>query len=294
MSVNTFRLSSPFSPIQHDDNSSGNLFAGIAYTGDEVSQRGTRYVFDLSNLTHNDKLPALVNHDPDQRAGVINQISADNQIKIQGKYLDSDSGKSVMSESGEGFPWQLSIGIEPRSYEEIASGTVIVNGRTFNAPIIVCRNNKLVEVSFVPVGADTNTSAFNLSGLEKIPAASTTVGKKMSENQDNANAAEVEKLRLRIAELENSNAALLKSQRESSIAELQKTLPFELSANQKAHLLSVDEAGFKMTAELITQSAQKMQQANNLTHELSFDNSRGNNNGGDGYQVGSILLRGGK
>ena len=67
--------------LAFDINAAGDdksRFGGVAYSGGSVVLWGEQSVFDLSDLEHKDRIPALVNHDSNQRAGVIDSISVIN------------------------------------------------------------------------------------------------------------------------------------------------------------------------------------------------------------------------
>lgn len=244
---NSFRVGGS-SGAEGGSSESSNAFNGIGYTGGVVNLWGDRCIFDLSNVEYNPKLPALINHDPNQRAGVIDQISSGNQIAIQGQFLTNAHGESVKSESQQGFPWQMSIGVQPRSYERLQSGSTIVNGQTVNAPATIYRNNVISEISFVPVGADLNTSAFALSGITEIKPQ--TDKPKMSEQapdytvQLSAKDAEIAKL---MAELQATKDA----QRESEMLQLEQKGGFKLSEAQKAFLKPLNQEQFNSAIELM-------------------------------------------
>jgi hypothetical protein len=124
-----------------------------------------RVVFDLSTTKTPQKLPMLMGHDREKIAGFSDSVDIGADIKIAGALSSkTDFGKEVAGLSDEGFPWQMSVHIEPRSIEEVAAGqTVTVNGRQFTGPINVFRNNVIREVSFTPTGWDAQTSATAMS-----------------------------------------------------------------------------------------------------------------------------------
>lgn len=142
-------------------------FSGVAYSGDQIT--GHWYwgnvVFDLSTTKAPQKLPMLMGHDRDKIAGFSDAVTIGEQIDVAGALsAKTDFGKEVADLSDEGFPWQMSVHIEPQSIEEVKAGaTVQVNGRTFNGPITVFRNNVIREISFTPTGWDSQTSATAMS-----------------------------------------------------------------------------------------------------------------------------------
>jgi hypothetical protein len=91
-------------------------------------------------------------------------ISNEAGLTVSGNLLSNEYGTAVATESDEGFPWQMSIHIEPGSIEEVLQGSnTMVNGRSFAGPITVFKNSKIVEVSFTATGWDANTSAAAMS-----------------------------------------------------------------------------------------------------------------------------------
>lgn len=143
-------------------------FSGVAYSGEVIVGHWywDNVVFDLSTMSVPDKLPALVDHDRAQRAGFVtsSDISNETGFTVSGTLLSNKAGESVAGESDEGFPWQMSVHINPGSIEEVGPGTtVFVNGRELPGPLTVFRNSTLSEVSFTATGWDANTSAAAMS-----------------------------------------------------------------------------------------------------------------------------------
>lgn len=77
----------------------------------------------------------------------------------------SEHATEVMEQGDAGFPWQASPWIEALSIEEVATGaSVEVNGRKLTGPGVIFRQSRILENSFVAVGADDDTQASALSG----------------------------------------------------------------------------------------------------------------------------------
>jgi hypothetical protein len=101
-------------------------------------------------------------HEPDQIVGHTDKVEVTAQrIKVAGVISGvGDAAQEVTALAANGFPWQCSIGASVQSREYVDAGkTVTVNGRNFSGPVMVARKSTLGEVSFVPIGADQNTSA---------------------------------------------------------------------------------------------------------------------------------------
>lgn len=148
-------------------------FDGVAYSGDVIRNHyyWGNVVFDLASTTAPARLPILIEHDRAQRAG-FGALAIGNEIRISGTLLDNPSGNAIAAEADAGFPWEMSVHIEPGSIEEVGAGTeVTVNGRALTGPLTVFRNSRIRETSFTPTGADPNTSArvFNTADTLEIP-----------------------------------------------------------------------------------------------------------------------------
>jgi hypothetical protein len=179
-------------------------FAGVAYSGEVIS--GHWYwgnvIFDVSSLElPTNKLAMLVDHDSGKRAGFADSFSLDGyKLKVSGSLLSNDAGSSVAKESDEGFPWQMSVHINPGSIEEVQAGQpVIVNGQALTGPLTVFRNSTLSEVSFTAVGWDENTSA---AAMSRGSGSHPTPSIKEDNSMDLATA------QARIAELEAAQSTL--------------------------------------------------------------------------------------
>lgn len=145
-------------------------FAGVAYSGGMIKGHGywDAVIFDLSTTkAANDKIPVLIEHDRDQRAGFASLDIMPDKIEVKdGILLNNEHGKAVALESDEGFPWQLSIHIKPGRIEELQAGSsTIVNGQAITGSAVIFRDNMIREVSFTPTGADhqTHAQAFSAS-----------------------------------------------------------------------------------------------------------------------------------
>lgn len=167
-----FSVSSPmkFSTVETEGGvgAKKRKFSGVAYSGEVIDNHWYwgNVIFDMSTMTVPPKLPALIDHSRSQRAGYVTESSIDNTtgFTVNGVLLSNEDGQAVAQDSDEGFPWQMSVHIEPRSIEEFAAGELVtVNGRQFTGPLTVFRNSTIVEVSFTATGQDSNTAAVAMS-----------------------------------------------------------------------------------------------------------------------------------
>lgn len=278
--MNNFSLHTTFSLANSSSGSSGSdnpepaFFEGVGYTGEPVNLYGDSYVFDLSSTTASTPMAALINHDPNQRAGVITDAVISSTLAIKGKFLANDHGKAVKAESKAGFPWQMSIGVSVRSVEWLESGATTVNGRVITAPARICRNCQINEISFVPVGADTNTTARALSGhsnqqQETPPMSEPTAAYK----------AQLETVQAELSEAQEELKKARAAARTSAIAVLKSTSGVKLSAEQELALSALSETDYAAMSGVITDVAAKAKtHGANLSHDFKPDDGRQHNN----------------
>lgn len=136
-------------------------FSGTAYSGEVIHSHWAwgDVAFDLDTLRVPERLPVLIEHDRAQRAGVIDRfaVSHTDGLTVHGYLLDTPSGRSIAAEADAGFPWQMSVHIDPGKVEECVDSPV--NGRAPRRPLTVFRDGTIREVSFTPTGADARTHA---------------------------------------------------------------------------------------------------------------------------------------
>lgn len=118
-------------------------------------------VVDLSGMKVRAKsIPVLIEHA--NPLGHTNSVEINaGSIKVTG--VQSHPGQAageVIAAGKNSFPWQVSIGAGVQKASFVDAGeTVQVNGRTHTGPLYVARQSVLKEVSFVAMGADSQTSA---------------------------------------------------------------------------------------------------------------------------------------
>lgn len=140
-------------------------FRGLAYSGGKmlVSQFYDPVVIDLAGLKVTAKSrPILRNHDVSKIAGHSETIDINaKSIRVAGKLsAANEHSREIQESAGNGFPWQMSVGVTVHKAAYVDDGeTVKVNGRSFTGPLVCVRQGALREISFVPLGADDNTSA---------------------------------------------------------------------------------------------------------------------------------------
>jgi uncharacterized small protein (DUF1192 family) len=133
-------------------------FSGVAYSGGLIPQFGGfgDAAIDLATMQPADKLFMLVNHDPDQRAGHGRVWVEGDQVRVEGQFARStESGRQIAAEFKDGAPWQLSVGMHYQAQRPKAP--MLINGQTLSVKTLFT-HAAIREVSFVPVGADPNTT----------------------------------------------------------------------------------------------------------------------------------------
>lgn len=151
-----------------DDKRKVRTFRMVAYTGAAVQRFFGRAIFDLDGLEHGDKVPMLFVHDDKRIVGFADKVELGEELVLSGSLSNvTQDGRDVGDLADEGFPWQGSIGIQVGSWEELEPGTTeTVNGREVVGPISIGRKSRLLETSFLPSGADGDTSAEVMSAKQ--------------------------------------------------------------------------------------------------------------------------------
>lgn len=261
-------------------------FSGIAYSGEPIVDHWywDRIIFDLDSLQIKGRIPALLEHRTSQRAGAINShsISHEKGLEISGDLLSNEFGTQVAQDSDDGFPWQMSVRIEPSKTEEIAADqSVFVNGKNYQGPITVFRGGRIREVSFCALGADDNTSAVAASHKPK----------KFNQQED-TNVTELEQAKEAQKQAEKQRDDALAElnkfkadQRAENIASLQKELNTTFSAEDLKSYTDMDDAVFAFTARQLRQFSGKQEpQKQGLPSQLFSHQANGDQ--GQGGQQG--------
>lgn len=148
-------------------------FAMTLYSGRPFNGWGFNAILDLDGLeiAADQVMPILRQHSGTLVVGQSDKIakSAAKGIQVEGEiYPDTGAGREVLALSARGFRWQASFGAQPKFGEGGAFEWVdrdeqkTVNGHVFSDGLII-RKARLKEGSFVPLGADPNTSAIAAS-----------------------------------------------------------------------------------------------------------------------------------
>ena len=277
-----------FAVEQPTDGKKKRTFTGIAYSGEPIVDHWywERIIFDLDTIQIKGRIPALLEHRTSQRAGAINShsVSYEEGLKIEGSLLSNEFGTQVAQDSDDGFPWQMSVRIEPSSTEEIAADqTVSVNGKTYQGPITVFRGGRIREVSFCALGADDNTNAVAASHSPK------------NFNQPEDTDVDLVQAQAKITELEGQvntlteqNKQFAAAKREAEITTLGKDLGKEFSAEDIAEMKNLDESAFAFSAKHLRQFSATQPQKSQLPDYLTKHQAQGGQNQFNAGQPQSI------
>ncbi|MEG2263464.1 MAG: hypothetical protein RR932_06985 [Acinetobacter sp.] len=246
---------------QAEDGKKKRTFSGVAYSGEVITDHWywDRIIFDLDSMQIKGRIPALLDHSTRQRAGAINSHSIDHQngLTVSGDLMSNEFGTQVAQDSDDGFPWQMSVRIEPSAVEEIQAGaSVTVNGKVHQGPITVFRGGRIREVSFCALGADDNTNAVAASHSPK-----------QFNQPEDTNVTELEKAQAKITELEGQvntlteqNKQFAAAKREAEITALGKDLGKEFSAEDIEEMKKLDDGAFAFSAKQLRQFSAGSQQ----------------------------------
>ena len=149
-------------------------FSMAAYTGKPFDFGfGEQAVIDLVGLeAPEDGVPAFMQHNPEKWVGRVDQLDNNGKsLDVEGFLFDDDEdSQKVKNKSDQGGKWQASVGVKLDwlALDEIGEESKAeVNGRTLDGPLLVFRKTKLKECSFVPLGADDETSAMALEARRR-------------------------------------------------------------------------------------------------------------------------------
>jgi hypothetical protein len=271
-----------------EDGKKKRTFSGVAYSGEVITDHWywKQVIFDLDSMQIKGRIPALLEHSSYQRAGAIEShaISYESGLTVSGILLSNEFGAQVASDSDDGFPWQMSVRIEPSSIDEIQAGnTVTVNGKLLHGPITVFRGGRIREVSFCALGADENTMAVAASHNPNNPQEDTDVteleqlkadNQQLKTERDNA-----------LGELKQFKA----DKRNEDISALEKELKTQFSAEDKTAYTAMDDASFSFTVKQLRQFSGKNNPANAGPAHLFTHQAKSDENEKQTFGAGSLV-----
>ncbi len=274
-------------------------FSGVAYSGGLISQHWYwgNVIFDLSSTRIPERVPALVEHDRSQRAGFAALRVAAGKIEVaEGVLLDNEHGREIGNDSKGGFPWQMSVHIDPARTERVEAGkTVEVNGRTVQGPATIFRDNLIREVSFTATGADPDTSARAFSrqssqesttmpgspdsqaqiealqaSLDAEKKAREEQGKQFAQQIADAVAAAVKPLAEQVTTLAKANETAFSAARKVEVEALAKDLGRKFTDDEVKAYTEMPETQFSVVASHLRASKPKLP-ASAFSHQATGD-----------------------
>lgn len=250
-------------PVCLADGDSSGKFIIEAYTGAIVDRFWGKLGIEVSGIKAKQRIPVFKGHDQTEIVGWSDRTWSDNSFMVSGVFSESTSAaKEAKALAAEGFPWQASIGVRPTKVLSISEkNSQVVNGVDITGPAEVWTESEVFEVSFVPLGADDQTSISTFSKF--IESESEPQGEVLN----NKTADEGENMMpITIEKLQTEEPALLKEIQESARIEgataereriqavLAQTLPGHESLTQK---LAFDGATSAQEAAIKVLSAEK-------------------------------------
>ena len=273
--------------LQPEGESKKRKFKGVAYAGGRVDGHWywgrSGVVFDLDGIEIDKPTALLEEHFSSGRVGVVKQVSTTGKIEVEGDFLSNTKAKEIVQDSDDGFPFQMSMYIDPGSIEEVSNGkSVVVNGQTFEGPITVFRQNRIREFTICTTGADRNTSINAFSGKQQTKQEDTNVteleqakeAQKQAEKQRDDALAELNKFKA--------------DQRAENIASLQKELNTTFSAEDLKSYTDMDDAVFAFTTKQLRQFSATQPQKSQLPDYLTKHQAQGGQNQFNAGQPQSI------
>lgn len=229
-------------------------FKGTAYAGGRVDGHWywgrSGVVFDLDGIEIDKPAALLEEHFSSSRIGVVQTVDTNGKIDVAGDFLTNAKAQEIVQDSDDGFPFQMSMMIDPGSIEEVSQGkTVTVNGQVFEGPITIFRQNRIREFTICSTGADRNTSIKAFSGkANPNPTKEDTDVTELEKAQQAKEQAERERDDA-LTELKQFKA----QKRADEIAALETELKTQFSAEDKTAYTNMDDSVFSFTAKQLRQ-----------------------------------------
>jgi len=236
-------------------------FKGTAYAGGRVDGHWywgrSGVVFDLDGIEIDKPTALLEEHFGSSRIGVVQTVDTNGKIDVSGDFLTNTKAQEIIQDSDDGFPFQMSMMIDPGSIEEVSQGkTVTVNGQSFEGPITIFRQNRIREFTICSTGADRNTSIKAFSGKANP-----------NPTKEDTDVTELEQAQAKITELEGQvntlteqNKQFAAAKREAEISALGKDLGKEFSAEDIEEMKKLDDGAFAFSAKQLRQFSAGSQQ----------------------------------
>ena len=263
-------------------------FKGTAYAGGRVDGHWywgrSGVVFDLDGIEIDKPAALLEEHFSSSRIGVVQAVDTNGKIDVSGDFLTNAKAMEIVQDSDDGFPFQMSMMIDPGSIEEVSQGkTVTVNGQSFEGPITVFRQNRIREFTICSTGADRNTSIKAFSGKANPNPTKEDTDVDLVQAQ-----AKITELEGQINTLTEQNKQFAAAKREAEITALSKDLGKEFSAEDITEMKNLDESAFAFSAKHLRQFSATQPQKSQLPDYLTKHQAQGGQNQFNAGQPQSI------
>jgi phage head maturation protease len=136
-----------------------------AYNGGPISQPWSDIplIVDLEGMELRASVPAFLNHDNAQAVGHTTSVEVKGNKRLIAEGVISrttPAAADVVASGKNGYPWQASIQASISAREFVDAGkSAKANGKNWPGPVLIARKTKLMEISFVDIGADDTTAA---------------------------------------------------------------------------------------------------------------------------------------
>ena len=150
---------------EHMSSPQSEQFYIKAYTGAIVDTFFGKLVFDITGMSAKPTIPILREHERDRVVGYGSGNANDGSFDVVGKFSKHTKDAIECAKlADEGYPWQASVGVRPTKVRILsAKETAMVNGSPVSGPAEIWTASEVGEVSFVSLGADSNTSISTFS-----------------------------------------------------------------------------------------------------------------------------------
>ena len=225
-------------------------FTGVAYSGGVIPSYGWLgdVAIDLASLQNPDaqNVPVLIDHSTEIEsiAGKGNLTLVGNALHITGELTRAtDAGKQIAALMAEGYPLQLSVGMQASLRETTeTTRTQQINGQNISVKAVFERA-RIIEVSFVPTGADPHTSAaqFSAKPLEPVSQPATMKGVIMTRSTEDQALidglqAQITSFTDQVASLQAAQVAATEATRTAELGALFTELGRDLPADVKPYI----------------------------------------------------------
>lgn len=151
-------------------------FELAAHSGNTLDGWFGDWIIDLSGMRFEEKIPVLLEHKYDKPVGVCDSVGFDGEkgLMLTGYFCETEEAEKIISLLEQGFPYQVSIGVEPEEVLALSEREkAVVNNKTVDGPVRIWTKSYVREASFTALGWDSKTSATLLTKGENMGLAAT-------------------------------------------------------------------------------------------------------------------------